>query len=99
MPYITKFDRDALDDLRRLRKREKTTLLDNIQRYLVHQPAVERGTRIRALKQPAISQFRFRVGDFRVYYDVDDESQEVRILRVVEKGTRTTEEVTKDESD
>ena len=46
-----------------------------------------------------MSQFRLRVGDFRVYYDVDEAAQEVHILRVVEKGTRTTEEVTKNESD
>lgn len=57
---------------------------------------MERGTRIKALKQPAISQFRLRIGNFRVYYDVKEEAQEVHI---VEKGTPTTEEMTGHEGD
>ena len=61
---------------------------------LAHAPTQEQGTRIKALQQPAISQFRLRVGEFRVYYDVDEDDQEVYVLRVREKGRRTTDEVT-----
>ncbi len=99
MPYAIRFDRDALDDLRRLRRRDQTTTLDCIQRHLRHQPEMAQGTRIKALEQPAVSRFRLRVGDFRVYYDVDRASHEVYILRVVRKGRRTTEEVTRHEGD
>ena len=99
MPHTIQFDRDAVDDLRRLRKRDQTTILSQVQRYLVHQPTQEQGARSKALEQPAASQFRLRIGEFRVYYDVDEEDQRVDVLRVMKKGTRTTQEVTGHEDD
>lgn len=40
--------------------------------------------------QPFWSEFRLRVGDFRVYYDVKEAELVVRVLRVLEKGSGTT---------
>ena len=94
MPYGILFDRDARDDLKQLRKYDRTAILDIIERFLTHAPTQEQGTRIKTLAQPAISQFRLRVDEFRVYYDVDDDGQQVYVLRVCEKGRRTTAEVT-----
>ena len=99
MPDTIQFDRDALNDLRKLRRRDQTTILDHIRRYLRHRPEIAQGTRIKVLEQPAVSQFRLRVGEFRVYYDVDEVNRKVYILRVVRKGRRTTEEVIGNESD
>jgi mRNA-degrading endonuclease RelE of RelBE toxin-antitoxin system len=42
------------------------------------------------MAQPFWSQYRLRVGDFRVYYDVDEGARTVDVLRILEKGTRTT---------
>lgn len=92
MAYSIRFDQTAIEDLSQLRKRDQTTLLENVQRFLTHSPGTEQGRRIKRLHKPAISDLRLRVGDFRVYYDVDDEAQEVHVLRVARKGTRTTEE-------
>ena len=47
-------------------------------------------SRIKKLTQPAISQYRLRVGEFRVYYDVDEYAQHVIVIEVFEKGRGTT---------
>ncbi len=99
MPFTIRFDRDARNDLRALRKSDQVTTTNHIERHLRHEPAKERGTRIKALVQPAVSQFRLRVGEFRVYYDVHEDAEEVRIIRIVEKGRRSTQEVTSRETD
>jgi mRNA-degrading endonuclease RelE of RelBE toxin-antitoxin system len=99
MPFTIRLDRVAIDDLRDLRKRDQTTITDQMERYLTHEPNKEQGSRIKALRQPAISQFRLRVSEFRVYYDVADEAEEVRVIRIVKKGRHTTAEVTGHETD
>jgi len=50
-------------------------------------------SRIKAMRQPFWSQYRLRIDDFRVYYDVDDDTGEVHVLRVLVKTTQTTPEV------
>lgn len=44
------------------------------------------------MDQPFWSQYRLRVDDFRVYYDVDEQLHVVNVLRVIEKGTSETQE-------
>lgn len=39
----------------------------------------------RRLRHPAIGEYRLRVGDWRVFYDVDQESKTVVILRVMHR--------------
>jgi mRNA-degrading endonuclease RelE of RelBE toxin-antitoxin system len=34
--------------------------------------------------------WQLRVGDFRVFYDVDETAQTVHVRRILSKGTRTT---------
>ena len=42
------------------------------------------------MTQPFWSQYRLRVNDFRVYYDVDEAQRVVQILRVLLKGRGQT---------
>ena len=37
--------------------------------------------------------WQIRVGDFRVFYDVDEERQEVIVRAIRRKGTKTTREI------
>ena len=37
--------------------------------------------------------WQLRVGDFRVFYDVDEERQEVIVRAIRRKGTKTTREI------
>jgi mRNA-degrading endonuclease RelE of RelBE toxin-antitoxin system len=73
----------ALDDLRRMRARDRSEIRDAIERYL--RTAAERTSRsrIRRLRGLNRPMFRLRVGDFRVYYDVDGAT--VDILAVLPK--------------
>jgi mRNA-degrading endonuclease RelE of RelBE toxin-antitoxin system len=42
---------------------------------------------------PFVRFWQLRVGDFRVFYDVDVEQKAVIVRAVRRKGTRTTEEI------
>jgi mRNA-degrading endonuclease RelE of RelBE toxin-antitoxin system len=50
-------------------------------------------SRIKAMSQPFWSQYRLRVDEFRVYYDVDENHHIVNELRVLRKTTDQTPEV------
>jgi mRNA interferase RelE/StbE len=39
----------------------------------------------RKLRHPAVVEYRLRVGDWRVFYDVDEEAKAVVILRVMHR--------------
>lgn len=75
-----------------IRTFDRTKIRDAIELHLRYEPTRESRSRIKKLIQPAISQFRLRVGEFRVYYDVVDESREVHVVYIFEKGTEATPE-------
>ena len=91
-PYEIRYADIALEDIRRLRAFDQRAVLDAIAAHLTHVSRRESRSRIKAMLQPFWSQFRLRVGDFRVYYDVDDASARVNVLRVLEKGSGSTPE-------
>ncbi|MFN7921503.1 MAG: hypothetical protein U0Q16_15480 [Bryobacteraceae bacterium] len=73
----------AIEDLRGLTARDRTTVKDSIETHLRHEPrrtSKSRIKRLRGLRQP---QFRLRVDEFRVFYDVEGGS--VHVLAIVEK--------------
>ena len=53
---------------------------------------MESKSRIKAMRQPYWSQYRLRIEEIRVYYDVDDEVHHVQVLRVLVKESQLTEE-------
>jgi len=74
---------DAVASLRRLDARTRSEVRDQIELHLRHEPAKvskSRIKRLRGLRQP---QYRLRVGEIRVYYDVV--GADVHILAIVEK--------------
>lgn len=80
----------ALGDLDQLSTFEQNNLLDAIDLYLKHQPAMESRSRIKKLVHPAISQYRLRVNEFRVYYDIVADESRVVVLHIWDKGRKTT---------
>ena len=44
-------------------------------------------SRIKKMREPYWCEYRLRVDDYRVYYDVDEPARIVSILRVLPKGT------------
>ena len=77
-----------------MRAYDQRKILGAIERHLFHDPSQANRSSIKRMVQPFWSQYRLRVEDFRVYYDVDDEERAVSILRVLKKEQgETTQEM------
>ena len=62
-------------------------ILGMVDRQLAHQPTVE--TRNRKLMRPnPVAPWELRIGNLRVYYDVEEESESVVFIRAVGVKTR-----------
>jgi len=86
MGYEVVIARSAQDQFGRLGARWRSALKRALQTHLEYEPKVvskSRIKRLRGLRQP---QYRLRVGEFRVYYDVDDSSRRVEVLGFVRKA-------------
>ena len=74
---------EAVEDLRDIDARHRATITEAIERHLRREPeklSRSRIKRLRGLRQP---QYRLRVDDYRVFYDVSGEA--VEILAIVDK--------------
>lgn len=89
-PFTIEYSYQAADELRALRATDRTKIVTAIVTHLKHEPKKTSRSRIKEMEQPFWSQYRLRVEDFRVYYDVTDDLRKVLILRIVEKGTKET---------
>jgi len=84
MQYEIIFAPEAVQDLKRLSARDRSIVRDGIERHLRYEPkkvSKSRIKRLRALSQP---QYRLRIGEIRVFYDVIE--QAVEILAIVPKS-------------
>ncbi|MFI5382471.1 MAG: type II toxin-antitoxin system RelE/ParE family toxin [Tepidisphaerales bacterium] len=84
MPYEVDFDPQAVADMKRLRTFAKTAVLDTVERVLTVSPAQTGRSRIKRLRGLDRPQYRLRVGEFRVFYDVEGDG--VYVLRVLAKS-------------
>jgi mRNA-degrading endonuclease RelE of RelBE toxin-antitoxin system len=88
MAFHLTFSPRARDHLKALRKRDQQIILDAIAVQLSHQPT--RPTRHRKqLKENPLAPWELRVGDFRVFYDVDTSNQAVIVIAVGQKSHDT----------
>ena len=87
MPYEIRYSAEALAELRRLRKFDATAILDHIERVLTVNPTLESKARVKKLRQPAPTQYRLRVGEHRIFYDV--EAEHVNVIRILSKPSLT----------
>src|SRR5215510_14799634 len=81
MAFRIEFSPEADDHIGVLTAHERARLLDGIMLQLVDQPTVE--TRRRKHMRPhPVAQYRLRVGDLRVYYDVNEPESLVLVKAV-----------------
>jgi mRNA interferase RelE/StbE len=85
--YEIHYAQEAVEDVRPLRAFDQKKLLDAVAQFLSFEPTRGSKSRIKRLTQPFWSQFRLRVDDFRVYYDVETTTRKVMVLRILHKGT------------
>ncbi|MCU0490961.1 MAG: hypothetical protein MUD01_05215 [Chloroflexaceae bacterium] len=83
MSYTIELSADSKHDIQALRAFERRKVLEAIELYLRHEPARESQSRIKRLRELSHPQYRLRVDDIRVFYDIVDET--VEIIAVVAK--------------
>ena len=84
MRYEIFFAPEAVRDVRNLRAHLRSAVRDAIETSLRHGPTQISKSRIKRLRRLSRPQFRLRVGDVRVFYDVREST--VEILAVVPKS-------------
>jgi mRNA-degrading endonuclease RelE of RelBE toxin-antitoxin system len=83
MPYEIRYSNEAIEQLKKLRVFDRRTILDQIDEVLTVNPTTGSKARIKRLREPAPTAFRLRVGEFRVFYDVAENT--VLIIQVLSK--------------
>ena len=83
MPYEICYSNEAVEQLKKLRVFDRAAILDQIEQVLSVNPDVVSKSRIKRLREPAPTQYRLRVGEFRVFYDLEEEA--VLIIQVLSK--------------
>jgi mRNA-degrading endonuclease RelE of RelBE toxin-antitoxin system len=75
---------EPIDDLRRLRTRDRARLRDSLEVHLRHDPTKVSKSRIKRLRGLMRPRYQLRIGDFRVFCDVN--SGEAQVLAIVPKA-------------
>src|ERR1700752_5113312 len=75
---------EAVEDLRRLTANLRAQVRNSLETHLRHEPEKVSRTRIKRLRGLRRPQYRLRVGEFRVFYDVSGTT--VEIFAVVAKS-------------
>ena len=82
MPYRIEYSPDAEEHLRALTARQQALVLDAVDEQLLHQPTVETRNR-RPMRPNPLAPWELRIGNLRVYYDVDEEPEPMVAIRAV----------------
>jgi mRNA interferase RelE/StbE len=75
---------EAVVDLKELEASLRSEVKDALERHLRHDPTKVSKSRIKRLKGLTRPQYRLRVGEVRVFYDVVEDT--VEILAIIEKS-------------
>lgn len=75
----------AIRDLDQLRRYDAKQVLDAVEKHLTYDPTRQSRSSIKRLRGIRNPDYRLRVGEFRVFYTVDEERGHVSVLRVMHK--------------
>ena len=84
MPFEIILAPEAVEDLKGLKSNVRAEVKAALERHLRHEPGRLSRSRIKRLRGLRRPQFRLRVGDVRVFYDVSDRA--VAVLAIVTKS-------------
>ena len=73
----------AIDGLRALRAHERADVRDALEKHLRHEPTKLSRSRVKRLRGMRRPQYRLRVGEIRVFYDVFEAT--VEVLAIISK--------------
>jgi len=74
---------EAADDLKHLTARDRSMICDAIKTHLGYEPKKTSKSRIKRLRGISRPEYRLRVGEFRIFFDVKE--TEVEVLSIVPK--------------
>jgi len=84
MRYGIIFAPQAVQDLKRLPARNRAIIRDAIEKHLRFEPDKISRSRIKRLQGIRRPQYRLRVGEIRIFYDIV--AEDVEILAIVQKA-------------
>jgi len=84
MSYAIVLAPEAVDDFKRLTANVRATVRAALETHLKHEPGKTSRSRIKRLQGLRRPQYRLRVGEVRVFYDISDTT--VGILAIVTKS-------------
>jgi len=84
MRYEIVFAPEAARDFKRLQARLRAEVTDAMEKHLRHEPQKVSRSRIKRLRGLARPQYRLRVREIRVFYDITEEV--VEVLAIVSKA-------------
>jgi mRNA interferase RelE/StbE len=90
MRYVVVIARSAQEHFKNLDARCRSSLKKAMRKHLETAPRRQSKSKIKRLRGLRQPQYRLRVGEMRVYYDVNDEEKRVEVLGFVLKP-RTTD--------
>lgn len=82
MPYQIEYSPDAEDHLKALTARQQAIVLDMVEEQLIYQPTVETRNR-KPMRPNPIAPWELRIGNLRVYYDVEEDPEPEVYIRAV----------------
>ena len=82
MPYHIEYSPDAEDHLRTITARQQAIVLDAVDKQLIHEPALETRNR-KPMRPNPIAPWELRIGNIRVYYDMQEEPERVVYIRAI----------------
>jgi mRNA-degrading endonuclease RelE of RelBE toxin-antitoxin system len=82
LPYAIEYSAAAVEHLRGLTARQQSTVLDEVESQLTHQPTVETRNR-KFMRANPLAPWELRIGDLRVYYDIYEEPEQLVFIIAV----------------
>jgi mRNA-degrading endonuclease RelE of RelBE toxin-antitoxin system len=82
LPYRIEYSPDSENHLGSLTARQRAIILNRVDRQLVHEPTVETRNR-RPMRPNPVAPWELRIGNLRVYYDVEEDPEPVVSVRAI----------------
>lgn len=76
--FRIEFTPEAIEDMRLFRKTDRKRIIDEIEKQLKYQPMEETRNRKR-LRPNELAEWELRIDKFRVFYDIDENVEFVKI--------------------
>ena len=93
MRYKIIFAPEAVQDFKRLSTRDRSTVRETVEKHLRYEPQKISKSRIKKLRGIRRPQYRLRVEEIRVFYDIVEATVEVLAVIPKSKSTEWLEEM------